>query len=108
VNRFGRGRAYYLASRTDARFHDDFLGFLAKELALPRPLQSDLPAGVTAQVRRTETKSYLFLLNFLNQRASVALDAAHYVDTESGASVTGSLELGAFGSRVLVMEHGNS
>ena len=92
VNRFGQGRAYYIGSRNEARFHDEFFGFLARELApCPAPCRGGLPKGVTAHVRHVENRSYLFLLNFLDQPASVALEQNRYVDAESGAAIAGSL-----------------
>ncbi len=40
VNRFGKGRAFYLAARTEDRFLDDFYGRLAAELEIPRAIGS--------------------------------------------------------------------
>ena len=47
VNRFGEGKAWYLAARTDERFLDDFYGAIAEELAIPRAIGPDLPQGVS-------------------------------------------------------------
>ena len=64
VNAFGKGRAYYIASRNDDRFHDDFYGGLTRELGLKRVLGAKLPKGVTAQLRTDGKDDFVFLLNF--------------------------------------------
>jgi beta-galactosidase len=104
MNRFGSGRTYYIASRNDVRFTDDFFSHLAKDLALPRALPGELPKGVTAHIRQIENRKYLFLLNFLNQHVTVPLGGERYTDLETGSLVSGSLTISTFGSRVLVAE----
>ena len=64
VNDFGKGQAYYVASRNDERFLDDFLGKLADQLNLLRALPADLPEGVTAQLRTDGEKRFVFVMNF--------------------------------------------
>jgi beta-galactosidase len=44
-NRFGQGRAFYIASRNDASFNDDFLGQIIESCALRRPLETEIPEG---------------------------------------------------------------
>jgi beta-galactosidase len=54
------GRAYFIASRNDERFQDDFAGMLIKDLKLKRALNAKLPVGVTAQRRGKR----VFVMNF--------------------------------------------
>jgi beta-galactosidase len=98
---FGRGRAYYVGSRNDDRFLNDFIGRLAEETNLPRPHRS-LPLGVTAHVRVQGDVRYLFLLNFTSQEVVLTLDNAVYCDGESGDKIERELFLPPYGSRVLV------
>ena len=103
VNECGKGRAYYVASRNDDRFLNDFLGFLAADLQLPRALPIELPHGVTAQTRFAEDgRRFIFVLNFTNRPVTLSLDETQYQDLETGEDVNGSLDLPVFGSRVLV------
>lgn len=64
VNRFGKGRAYYVASRNDDRFIDDLGEGLIRQLRLRRTIQADLPAGVTATYRTDGKRQWIFLMNF--------------------------------------------
>ena len=64
VNDFGKGQAYYMASRNDERFLDDFYGKLAADLNLLRALPVDLPGGVTAQLRADGENKFIFVMNF--------------------------------------------
>lgn len=104
VNRFGQGKAYYVASRNDGRFQRDFLGFLATDLALPRALEVVLPAGVSASSRWHGERKYVFLFNFTAQPVCVSLPPEAYQDLESKQPCESTLSLEAFGSRILVTE----
>ncbi|MBR1608457.1 MAG: beta-galactosidase, partial [Kiritimatiellae bacterium] len=48
---FGKGEAWYLATRGDEKFLDAFHGALAGRLALPRAVEAPLPEGVAAAWR---------------------------------------------------------
>jgi beta-galactosidase len=64
VNRYGKGRAFFLAARTGQAFLNDFYTWLVKETNIPRVLEADLPEGVTAQMRSDGYTDYIFLMNF--------------------------------------------
>lgn len=102
LNRFGRGRAYYLATRAEAPFYADLYGRLVRELGIARAIEADLPEGVTAQVRTDGETDYVFVLNFSGEDARVPLDGRAYRDAETGEPLEGdALNLPALGSRVL-------
>jgi beta-galactosidase len=102
VNDYGRGQAYYIASRNDERFLEDFLGALALKLDLQRALPVDLPEGVTAQVRGDGEMRFIFLMNFNPAPAKVSLGEKTYRNQLSGKNVRGELELPAYGVEILV------
>jgi beta-galactosidase len=102
VNDYGRGQAYYVASRNEERFLDDFLGALARKLGLRRALPVDLPEGVTAQLRCDESHRYIFVMNFNPAPVKVTLGEAGYQNLVSGAVLRGELELPAYGVEILV------
>ncbi|WP_309122156.1 beta-galactosidase [Paenibacillus sp.] len=101
VNRFGRGKAYYLATRAKEPFYERFYAQLAAEAGVKRVLEADLPAGVTAQARTDGENEYVFVMNFSGAPQTVALDGRAYVDLVNGGSVTGALELPTNGIRML-------
>ena len=64
VNKSGKGKAYFIAARTSADFLDDFYRMLAAEAGVKRVFDTELPKGVTAQVRSDGKTDYIFLMNF--------------------------------------------
>lgn len=101
VNDFGKGQAFYVASRNDEAFMDSFFGKLAERLDLLRALPAELPEGVTAQLRSDGQHRFIFVMNFNPTPATVDLGAASYRSLLSGQSVTGPLGLPAYGVEVL-------
>ena len=63
-NRFGLGEAYYIGSRFEQRFYDDFYGELSRTLQLARPLDLEFPRGVYAAERSNEQVQVVFIHNF--------------------------------------------
>jgi beta-galactosidase len=101
VNRFGKGRSFYLAARTEERFLDDFYGRLVAELEIPRAVDAALPEGVNARARADEKKIFLFVMNFASEIRRVDLGAPGWTDAVTGEAAAGRLELTAYGVRVL-------
>ena len=101
VNAFGQGRAYYIASRNDERFLDDFCGALDAQLGLLRTLPGELPAGVSAHLRSDGEHCYRFLMNFRDTPVRVDLGEGTYLDLLCGAEVSGEVTLDPYGVMVL-------
>jgi beta-galactosidase len=97
VNTLGKGRAYYVASRNDARFHADLYGRLIQELELERALGTVLPDGVTA-ARRGD---YVFVLGFNRADGSINLGRGAFRDVLSGKRMSGKLRLPRYTALVL-------
>jgi beta-galactosidase len=101
VNRFGDGRAYYVASRNDERFLDELYGALDAKLGLLRTLPEELPVGVSAQLRTDGERSYRFLMNFRDRTVQVDLGERTYWDLLGGAEVQGDVTLEPYAVMVL-------
>ncbi len=101
LNRYGKGRAYYMASRNEDRFLDDFYGKLAQDMGLLRALDTELPKGVTAQLRTDGENKFIFVMNFNPEPAKVSLNGANFEGIVSGKPVSGTLELPAYGVEIL-------
>ncbi len=102
VNSFGDGQAYYIASRNDDRFLSDLYGGLADGLNLQRALDTDLPEGVTAQVRSDGEQRFVFLMNFASDARQIDLGTREMTDLLTGKTVSGIVEMTGFGVKVLV------
>ena len=105
ANRLGKGRAYYIASRNDDRFHDNFYGTLVEQLALKRSLGVNLPKGVTVQMRTDGKNDFLFLLNFQPAARKVKLGHETFTDIVADKGVKGTVTLPAYGSRIMRRPH---
>src|SRR5688500_1516124 len=101
VNEVGQGRAYYIASRNDARFHANFYGKLIAELELQRALGITLPEGVTADVRTDGERRFVFLLSFSRKDAKIDLGNAAYLDVIGGERVSGKISLPSYAALIL-------
>ncbi len=105
ANRLGKGRAYYIASRNDDRFHDNFYGTLVEQLGLKRSLGVNLPKGVTVQMRTDGKNDFLFLLNFQPAARKVKLGHETFTDIVADKGVKGTVTLPAYGSRIMRRPH---
>jgi len=101
VNQFGQGQAYYVASRNDERFLDDFYGALDARLGLLHSLPAALPAGVSAQMRSDGAHRYRFVMSFRAEAVPVDLGEGTYVDLLTGSKVGGEVTLDPYGVMVL-------
>ena len=101
ANKFGRGQAYYLAARFGDVFLADFYGWLGKVLGLETAVTTPLPSGVNAQVRRTDTEKFIFLLNFEPLPQAVRLDDLALLDALTGQAISGEITLAGYGFRIL-------
>ena len=100
VNRFGDGKAWYVASRNDASFQRDFFMAIAQELALPRALDTLLPPGVTAQRRTDGESEFIIVQNYSDKAKAVELPAV-YVDMSDADTLQGEMALVPWGCRIL-------
>jgi beta-galactosidase len=100
VHGYGQGEAYYMASRNERRFLDDFYGALADKMRLRRSLDKPLPDGVTAQVRTDGASDFIFVLNFTPEPRTVDV-GGKMADVIDGGSVAGSVELPGYGLKIL-------
>lgn len=98
---FGKGTAYYIASRNDESFQKDFYRNLADEYNIRRGLDTELPYGVTVAKRQDEAgRAVYFVQNFNPNPASVQLKK-YYTDIETGAKVSGALEMKPYSCMML-------
>lgn len=64
VNKYGEGKAYYIAFRDSGDFTDLTVAKLLKDAKISSGFDGDLPLGVTAHTRTDGEKTFVFLQNF--------------------------------------------
>ncbi len=101
VNSYGEGKAYYIASRNETRFYADFYRTLMQTLDLRKALGTDLPDGVTAQVRTDGKKEFVFVLGFNREPATVNLGKSRYIDLLTGETVSCTMGIPRYSTRIL-------
>lgn len=103
-NEYGKGAAYYIAFCDDGDFTMDFYSELIEELRITKALESKLPCGVTAHTRNGDEKKFLFIENYNDESVTIELDRTDYVDLFVGGAVSESIELNAYGIKVLELK----
>ena len=98
-NRFGAGRAYYVAARSDGAFYSRFVERVCREQNIEPVLRCD---GVEATRRIGSHGEYLFLLNHTRRAKTVTADR-DYTDMLSGErlAVGETMEVDPIGVRIL-------
>ncbi len=99
-NRFGAGTAYYLAARTDTGLLRRLYGTLLEELGIRPALAGvELPRGVTAHARESETARIVFVENYT--AAPCTLDLKREYEILSTGERVKLLNLPPYGVSVL-------
>ncbi|WP_337099050.1 beta-galactosidase [Paenibacillus sp. YIM B09110] len=93
VNKLGKGKAYYIASRNDNDFIKQLTASVIEQAGVKRVIESELPEGVTAQLRTDGEQDFVFVSNFTDASKSVELDGRVYTELLTGAAVGSSIEL---------------
>jgi beta-galactosidase len=97
-NRYGQGRAYYIATRLNEDFMRDLIHHLATIHHIEVPV---LPAEVELVTRSRETKKFHFYLNHADGERKVKLPQGKYRDLLSGAVCQDTLKLERYGVSIL-------
>ncbi len=98
-HRYGKGAAYYLATRPEPTGLDVLLSQVVKEARLAPPVR--VPAGVEVAVRHAADAQFLFLLNHSEHPAKVALGRKRGRDLLTGDSLCGTVRLPPCDVRVM-------
>ena len=101
VNNYGCGKAYYVAARTDNDFDNEFFTKVINDLEIKPVINTELPLGVTAQMRTDGESDYVFVMNFTEESKKVLLDEKEYIDMLTNEVVSGEVKLNRFDVRVL-------
>lgn len=101
VNNFGKGKAYYIASRNSEEFNSEFYKALINDIGIKRVIDTDLPKGVTAQLRTDGKYDYVFIMNFSNSCKEVKLDNCEYIDVLTQQKVREKISLPLYGFKIL-------
>jgi beta-galactosidase len=102
VNSYGAGKAYYVAFRGNDNFLSDFFGSILSGLNLKKCLDTEIPEGVTAQMRGDGEKEFIFLQNYADQPKEVQLKGMALEDLLTGDIIEDSVCLPQYSYKILV------
>jgi beta-galactosidase len=106
ANGFGKGSAYYMASRNEDRFLTDFYASLVRQIGLSTALPTAIPEGISVRIRRDEKNVFLFLMNFKPEQQQVDVEEGRWTDVVSGARAHRTVRLAPYGVTVLRRQAG--
>lgn len=75
-NSYGQGKAYYVATRSEAAFYNKLIELVCAEQEVKGVLET--PEGLEATVRFGDNNKYLFLLNHADETKTIIADADYY------------------------------
>ncbi|MDP4088432.1 MAG: beta-galactosidase [Bacillota bacterium] len=93
VNKFGTGRAYYIASDGEEAFIKDFAKYLCEEKGINSSF--DAEANVEITQRFKDGREFTFILNHNDHEATVSLGSGNYLDILRSSEAEGNLVLKA-------------
>jgi len=101
VNAFGKGKAYYVASRNSDEFLVDLYARLTADLGIRPVIEADMPAGVTAQMRSDGEDEFVFIMNFTADEQKIHAGGESFIDMLTGDAVRGDIRLDGYGLMIL-------
>jgi len=107
-NTFGKGHAYYICSRNDPAFFDDFYESIFRKHQISSGFTSDLPEGVSVSKRSNGLNDFYVIQNYSKHVQSISLPDEDYIDLLWKEEVKKRLEIGAYGYRILKKQIGGS
>lgn len=100
-NKFGKGSAFYIASRTKDVFNEIFYNKIIEKLKLKLNIQTELPYGVTVQLRTDGINDFVFIMNFNASEQVVQLDDCIYEDLLTKNKLKAKIILPPYGIKIV-------
>ena len=102
VNQWGKGKAYYIAFRGEDCFLNDFYENIVVESYLQKCIDTDLPEGVTAQMRTDGEYRYIFLQNYGEEEKGIQLPKGEMYDLLAEKSIRDEIVIPGYSFKILV------
>ena len=100
VNKYGKGKAYYMGFKNEGDFMADILGKLTDELGIKGAADIELPENAAITMRTDGENDYLFVQNYNSNDINITLDG-EYFDMLEDKTVSGTLTIDKYGIRIL-------
>ena len=100
ANKYGRGKAYYIAFENEGAMYDDFISDIIEKYGLETSMKVKADDGVCIRKREKEDKAYYFILNETEDEKKVELDK-RYKDMLTDEKIDGKKTLPPYGFMIL-------
>jgi beta-galactosidase len=100
VNRYGKGKAYYIGFKNEGDFMADLIYKLTDELGIKGAADIELPENAAVTMRTDGEHDYVFIQNYNSHDISFVLDG-EYFDMLDEKKLSGDVTLNKFGVLVL-------
>ena len=100
VNRYGKGKAYYMAFRPEKDFTDKITEFLLDECGIVSDFDGDLPYGMTAHSRTDGENVYVFLQNY-SAKPLATSTKYNWISADDKKKISGDIELAPYETLIL-------
>ena len=100
VNRYGEGKAYYVAFRDDGSFTKQMINDILDEVGVSSEFDGALKRGVTAHSRTDGENTYVFLENYTPDDFETET-AISWIEVDTGKTLTGKFTLSGYGTLIL-------
>lgn len=100
-NSYGKGTAYYIASRNESQFLDDFYTDMICKHKIERSIDVSLPEGITVNKRSNAESDYFIFQNYSEHPSLVNIASDAYSDVLSGEKISQPLKIEAYGYRMI-------
>ena len=103
MNKFGKGKSYFIGSRNNRLFHSDFYQEIVRDLEITPILDVEHELGVNIQARVSEDETFYFVMNFTEREQIVKFkcENAVFIDVENNKEVKREVILPKYGSVIL-------
>ncbi len=101
VNKFGKGKAYYIAFRNENEFQEDLYEGIINQLGIKTVLDTQLPEGVSVQKRTDGMSDFIFIMNFSSEEKEIDIGNPSYFDMLNETTVAGKITLDRYGLKIL-------
>ncbi|MCL2213868.1 MAG: beta-galactosidase [Treponema sp.] len=93
VCKYGKGAAYYICTRTEQEFKDQFFRDLCAQYSVNPSVPWNIPKGVSVQKRN----EVVFIMNFNNNEVDIPIGKNEYINLPENASVCRTITLPPYG-----------
>lgn len=100
-NEYGKGKAYYIASRNEDEFNRDFLTNLVDKIGIEQNLDTAIPEGVTISKREDDNNEYLFIQNYSDKDKEVLLNKSKYLNIITGRYIEKNIIVPSYGIEII-------